>query len=58
VVKHPNEPDPVPQAGTIGPIRREIVFEPLSEPGPAVLPPAEPAQPLEPAPTEPVRTPS
>ena len=28
-MKHPNEPDPVPQAGTIGPIRREIVFEPL-----------------------------
>ena len=55
---HPDELGPAPQAGAIGPIRREIVFEPLSEPGPAVLPPAEPAQPPEPAPTEPVRTPS
>ena len=54
-----NEPDTVPQAGTIGPIRREIVFEPLPEPGPVVVPPAEPAPPPEPArPAEPVPTPS
>jgi len=56
---HPDEPDPRPRAGNIGPIRREIVFEPLPEPSPAVLPPDEPARPEEPArPSEPVPTPS
>jgi len=55
---HPDELGPAPQAGAIGPIRREIVFEPLPEPGPAVSPPppAEPAVPAEPA--APVSVPS
>ena len=48
-----------PRAGIIGPIRREIVFEPVPEPGPAELPPAEPVRPDEPArPSEPVSVPS
>ena len=54
---HLDESDARPQAGNIGPIRREIVFEPLPdptgpvEPAPAESPlPAEPAQPTEPAP--------
>jgi hypothetical protein len=40
-----------PRAGEIGPIRREIVFEPLPEPArPVERPPAEPARPPEPEP--------
>jgi hypothetical protein len=63
---HRDEPDTtVPQAGAIGPIRREIVFEPLPEPSPSMPAPAEPARPEEPArpadparPAEPVPVPS
>ena len=58
---HPDELGTAPRAGAIGPIRREIVFEPLPEPGPTVSPPApaEPAHPEEPArPSEPVSVPS
>jgi hypothetical protein len=41
-----------PRAGDIGPIRREIIFEPLPEPTrPIERPPAEPVRPPEPAPT-------
>jgi hypothetical protein len=47
------------RAGSIGPIRREIVFEPLPEPEPSQRPPAEPVRPAEPArPVEPVVPPS
>jgi hypothetical protein len=56
---HQDEPDSVFQAGSIGPIRREIVFEPLPEPEPPGRPPAEPARPEEPVrPAEPVSAPS
>jgi hypothetical protein len=56
---HPDELATGPKAGSIGPIRREIVFEPLPEPVPTELPPAEPARPEEPArPSEPVSSPS
>jgi hypothetical protein len=56
---HRDQPDTAPRAGSIGPIRREIVFEPLPEPGPSLPPPAEPARPEEPVrPAEPVSTPS
>jgi len=57
---HPDELGTVPRAGAIGPIRREIVFEPLPEPGPTVSPPpAEPAAPGAPAePAAPVSVPS
>ena len=56
---HSDELDTSPRAGSIGPIRREIVFEPLPEPSPAQSPPAEPARPEEPArPAEPVSAPS
>ena len=42
-----------PRSGEIGPIRREIVFEPLPEPGhPLEPPPADPARPPEPEPAE------
>jgi hypothetical protein len=49
-----------PQAGDIGPIRREIVFEPVPEPGPTIprpddAPAKEPAAPVrtpEPVPAE------
>jgi hypothetical protein len=53
---HPDERHHSPQAGSIGPIRREIVFEPLPEPArPPDRPPPEP----EPArPSEPVSVPS
>jgi hypothetical protein len=45
--------DPVPgiRAGAIGPVRREIVFEPLHE---RPAPVETPATPAEPAPKEPV----
>ena len=56
---HLDEPNDRPQAGNIGPIRREIVFEPLPElvppvEAPAESPPAEsprvePSRPAEPA---------
>ena len=56
---HPDELGPAPQAGAIGPIRREIVFEPLPEPVRIPAPPPEPARPAEPErPVEPVPTPS
>jgi hypothetical protein len=56
---HSDEPHTSPRAGSIGPIRREIVFEPLPKPGPVERPPAEPARPEEPArPSEPVSAPS
>ena len=57
---HPDELDTRPQAGAIGPIRREIVFEPLPEPARLPEPPPpEPARPDEPArPAEPVTSPS
>jgi hypothetical protein len=58
---HPDERDHGPQAGSIGPIRREIVFEPLPEPArpPDRRPPEpEPARPEEPAPSEPVSVPT
>jgi hypothetical protein len=56
---HPDELETGPQAGAIGPIRREIVFEPLTEPVRAPEPPPEPARPEEPArPAEPVSVPS
>ena len=57
---HPDEPDTRPQAGSIGPIRREIVFEPLPEPvRRPESPPAEPARPDEPAhPAAPTPTPA
>ena len=62
---HPDELGTAPKAGAIGPIRREIVFEPLPEPprvpepAPHEPAPAEPARPDAPAqPTEPVTVPS
>ena len=42
-------PSRAPRAGNIGPVRREVIFEPLPE----TLPPAEPV----PASPEPDRTP-
>jgi hypothetical protein len=49
---------PSPRAGQIGPIRREIIFEPVHEqPAPAEPTPVEPAVP-EPQPQEPVPDPS
>ena len=59
---HPDELGTAPQAGAIGPIRREIVFEPLPEPvrTPEPAPPdpdrPEPGRPE--APVEPVPIPS
>src|SRR4029450_9198235 len=53
---HPDAHDHGPQAGSIGPIRREIVFEPLPEPArPPDRPPPEPqpARPQEHAPPPP-----
>jgi len=67
---HPDELGTAPKAGAIGPIRREIVFEPLPEPvrvpepaphepAPPEPVPSEPARPDAPAqPTEPVTVPS
>ena len=56
---HSDELDTIPRAGSIGPIRREIVFEPMPEPSPTQSPPAEPARPEEPArPSDPVSVPS
>lgn len=50
----PSAPEPV-RAGQIGPIRREIIFEPVHEqPAPAEPAPAEPAPP----PREPVPEPA
>jgi hypothetical protein len=34
-----------PRAGEIGPVRREIIFEPLTEPSPAQPAPSVPASP-------------
>ena len=47
------------RAGEIGPVRREIIFEPVHEqPLPAEPTPVEPAPAPEPQPREPVPTPS
>jgi hypothetical protein len=49
---------PPPRAGQIGPIRREIIFEPVHEqPAPAEPTPVEPAVPG-PEPQEPVPDPA
>jgi hypothetical protein len=58
IVTRPDRPSP-PRAGQIGPIRREIIFEPLHEqPAPAEPAPAEPAPTApDPAPQEPVADP-
>jgi hypothetical protein len=47
------------RAGQIGPIRREIIFEPLPETAPPLTIPADPvpAEPASPAPKEPVPEP-
>jgi len=57
---HPDQLDRGPRAGSIGPIRREIVFEPLPDPvRQPERPPPEPARPEEPThPSEPVSVPS
>jgi hypothetical protein len=62
---HPDQLGTAPQAGAIGPIRREIVFEPLPdpvrtpEPAPPEPAPPEPSRPETPVrPAEPVPIPS
>jgi hypothetical protein len=56
---HLDDPNARPQGGNIGPIRREIVFEPLPDPADPGAPaaPAEPTEspPTESPPAEPVR---